>query len=104
MPNSEEMVFAIDHPTAPGHFPGHPIIPGAVLLDEVIQAIEIGESLRSWPLGLQSVKFLRPVRPGDRIVIRWSKANNGVIKFECLFPESGDVALTGGVVIGGPET
>ena len=29
-----------DHPSLPGHFPGHPVVPGVVLLDRVLQAIE----------------------------------------------------------------
>ena len=30
-----EFLIRADHPTAPGHFPGNPIIPGALMLDHV---------------------------------------------------------------------
>ena len=29
-----------DHPSLPGHFPGRPVVPGVVLLDRVLAAIE----------------------------------------------------------------
>ena len=29
-----------DHPSLPGHFPGAPLVPGVVILDEVIAALE----------------------------------------------------------------
>jgi 3-hydroxyacyl-[acyl-carrier-protein] dehydratase len=31
--------FAVNHPCGAGHFPGNPIIPGALLLDEVLACI-----------------------------------------------------------------
>jgi 3-hydroxymyristoyl/3-hydroxydecanoyl-(acyl carrier protein) dehydratase len=36
------MRFSIpsDHPSLPGHFPGRPVVPGVVLLDRVVAAIE----------------------------------------------------------------
>jgi 3-hydroxyacyl-[acyl-carrier-protein] dehydratase len=87
------MRFAPDHPTAAGHFPGNPIIPGALLLDSVIQAISGAESMTT-PHEIRAVKFLRPVRPGDRILIEWHDAR-GAIHFQCLLIDSKEIALTG---------
>jgi 3-hydroxymyristoyl/3-hydroxydecanoyl-(acyl carrier protein) dehydratase len=82
MRQSLEVRFRADHPTAAGHFPGNPIIPGAVLLDEVLQAIA-GESGGVAQSIVRSAKFLEPVRPGTAIVIRWETDSNGQTKFEC---------------------
>lgn len=50
-----------DHPCLAGHFPGRPIVPGVVLLDEVAAALGVA------PGGFTSVRFSRPVQPGDRV-------------------------------------
>ncbi len=79
-----ERVFPADHPAAPGHFPGNPIIPGAVLLDETLRAIESGLGVSLASCRIQSAKFLAPVRPGDRVVIEFSRAGTDPIRFTCL--------------------
>lgn len=53
-----------DHPSLPGHFPGRPLVPGVVLLDHVLDAIESTHG----PLGaltLPQVKFMQPLLPGE---------------------------------------
>jgi 3-hydroxyacyl-[acyl-carrier-protein] dehydratase len=52
-----------DHPALPGHFPGIPIVPGVVVLDQVLRAAEarLGRPLRI--AGLSHVKFLSPLPP-----------------------------------------
>ena len=92
MAGSTETRFAPDHPTAAGHFPGNPIIPGALLLDSVISAIAKVEAIGT-PYELRAVKFLRPVRPGDRLRIEW-REERGVLHFRVL-AEAGQVAASG---------
>lgn len=60
------MRFVIDpaHPSLPGHFPGRPLVPGVVLLDRVVAAIEAGHGPLG-PLRLPQVKFLQPLLPGE---------------------------------------
>lgn len=53
-----------DHPSLPGHFPGRPIVPGVVLLDRVIDAIEARHGPLS-ALRMPQVKFLKPLLPGE---------------------------------------
>jgi 3-hydroxymyristoyl/3-hydroxydecanoyl-(acyl carrier protein) dehydratase len=60
------MEFAVDaaHPSLPGHFPGNAIVPGVVLLEHVVEAIErVHGPLAT--LRLPQVKFLRPLLPGE---------------------------------------
>ena len=48
-----------DHPMLAGHFPGHPIVPGAWLLAWVVAAA----AERRTVCGVKRVKFLRPLAP-----------------------------------------
>jgi 3-hydroxymyristoyl/3-hydroxydecanoyl-(acyl carrier protein) dehydratase len=91
-----ERTFPSDHPAAQGHFPGNPIIPGALLLSEALRAIEssLGKDLR--PYQIRSAKFVRPVRPGERVSIDFSSRDEKRISFTCKVGES--PVLTGEVV------
>jgi 3-hydroxyacyl-[acyl-carrier-protein] dehydratase len=89
--------FAPDHPTVAGHFPGNPIIPGAVLLDEVVAAV-VGD--RPGEVMIRAVKFLAPVRPGDGIELRWQGDGEGPVRFEARMLDSARLALVGSLEIG----
>jgi len=78
-----ERCFPLDHAAAQGHFPGNPIIPGAVLLSETLRAIEAGLGRSLWPGQIKSAKFVHPVRPGDRVSIEYSGRNESSIRFSC---------------------
>ncbi|WP_235971817.1 3-hydroxyacyl-ACP dehydratase FabZ family protein [Azohydromonas caseinilytica] len=63
--------IAVDHPSFAGHFPGQPLLPGVLLLAEVMEALH-GADLPAPPgqaYEMRNVKFLCPVRPGDEIRI-----------------------------------
>ncbi len=53
-----------DHPCLPGHFPGRPIVPGVVVLDRVLAAIEASHGALG-PLRMPQVKFAQPLLPGE---------------------------------------
>lgn len=101
MSHSAEKFFASDHPTAAGHFPGNPIIPGAVLLDEVLQAVSAEDRRPFTTLEILSAKFLRPVRPGDRLIIRSKTLASGDTQFECALSVGDQSVLTGTIRRGG---
>ena len=67
------MVIAADHPAFAGHFPGAPVLPGAWLLALVMQAAmehpALARRLGRTPC-IEQVKFLAPLGPGQRIVLR----------------------------------
>ena len=62
------MQFSIpaDHPSLPGHFPGRPIVPGVLLLERVLDAIEAVHGPLEAPLRLPQVKFAQPLLPGEQ--------------------------------------
>lgn len=76
-------VLAPDDPIAQGHFPGNPVVPGAVLLDRVIRLAE--QRLRVTPAHwrIPMAKFLRPVRPGDRVDVIFKGSDVTEMSFEC---------------------
>lgn len=78
-----------DHPALEGHFPGHPIYPGVVLLDAAIGAIEahFGALVR----GLPVAKFLAPVRPGMSLTLH-AERSNGDVRFELSTADGARVA------------
>lgn len=65
-----------DHPSLAGHFPGAPVVPGVVILDEVAAAL--AEWRPGWQLtGVRAVKFLLPLKPEQSFTV-------------CLIPANGD--------------
>lgn len=73
-----------DHPAFAGHFPGTPIVPGVVLLDEVIQAVVSDIGVAITQLQISSVKFLSPLKPGEVVIIEHEQLATGAIKFEVI--------------------
>jgi 3-hydroxymyristoyl/3-hydroxydecanoyl-(acyl carrier protein) dehydratase len=73
--------IAADHPAFAGHFPAFPVLPGAILLDEMFKAIELarGIDLRGWQI--RSAKFLDAVRPGDTLLLEHEAPAPGLIHF-----------------------
>ncbi|GHH53604.1 MAG: hypothetical protein ABN502_08390 [Gammaproteobacteria bacterium] len=58
-----------DHPCLPGHFPGNPVVPGVVILDEVVALV--ADRLGHAPAALQlaQVKFVQPLLPEQEATI-----------------------------------
>ena len=97
-----EKVFPLDHPASQGHFPGNPIIPGAVLLGETAHAIAAGLDFAPALCQVRSAKFLHPVRPGDRVLIRFSREAGCEIRFSCAV--DGKPVMTGQMAWSPPPT
>jgi 3-hydroxyacyl-[acyl-carrier-protein] dehydratase len=84
-----------DHASMSGHFPGRPIVPGALLLDEVAERIAGPAALR-----LRTVKFLQPVHHGEALELRWQMQAEGGCRFEIMRAGQIQPALTGMLEIG----
>lgn len=59
-----------EHPSLAGHFPGHPIVPGVVLLREVMDTLRQGLGMPLFITGLPDVKFSAPLKPREVVTIR----------------------------------
>jgi 3-hydroxymyristoyl/3-hydroxydecanoyl-(acyl carrier protein) dehydratase len=67
-------LIGADHPSLPGHFPGGPLVPGVVILDEVIAALAEWRE-NSQLSGIRLVKFLAPLQPEQAFTISFSLRN-----------------------------
>lgn len=70
-----------------GHFPGHPILPGAKLLDLIIACLRDAAALPATELEVVSAKFLATVAPASQLVLSWTASADGVCRFECSTAE-----------------
>ena len=66
----------LSHPSLKGHFPGQPIVPGVVILDEMIKAFRKERGHHCKIQKIPSVKFLLPLEPGAQIEFIFDIANN----------------------------
>lgn len=94
--NKLSLQIPANHPTAAGHFPGNPIMPGALLLAEVLRCIEQVEGGRFTSCNVKAAKFLAPARPGDSVDIEYARSVQGAIEFQCAV--AGTRVLSGAVV------
>ncbi len=76
--------IAAQHPSLPGHFPGHPVVPGVVLLTEVTACARNFLARPVMFTGLPAVKFTHPLMPETEFEIVIEEAKPGTLKFQCL--------------------
>jgi 3-hydroxyacyl-[acyl-carrier-protein] dehydratase len=79
---STSLPVAADHPAYAGHFPGMPVLPGVVLLDEALHALEqaAGDGVKlRWQVA--TAKFQSVVRPGEALTLEHQKLPNGSVRF-----------------------
>lgn len=82
----------INEPFFQGHFPGHPIMPGVLILEAMAQvggvyailANEVGENQVPYFVGIDKAKFRKPVLPGDvlHLELFLLKVRRGIYTFQ----------------------
>jgi 3-hydroxymyristoyl/3-hydroxydecanoyl-(acyl carrier protein) dehydratase len=90
MSNTTTLRVPEQHPAFAGHFPGAPLLPGVVLLDEMLHAIGAGD----WVVS--AAKFLHPVRPGETLTLEHNVLANGSVRF--VIRTAGQLTATGTLV------
>ncbi|MBW2186815.1 MAG: 3-hydroxyacyl-[acyl-carrier-protein] dehydratase FabZ [Desulfuromonadales bacterium C00003068] len=81
----------INEPFFQGHFPGHPIMPGVLIVEAMAQVGGVFASLNdgvgddkvTYFTGIDKVKFRKPVVPGDvlRLELELMKFRRGIYQF-----------------------
>ena len=76
---------SINEPFFPGHFPGHPVMPGVLIVEAMAQVAGIMAYLASddetkkkvsYFMAIDSAKFRKPVVPGDQLRIEITTTMN----------------------------
>lgn len=77
------VIICTDHPSLAGHFPGHPVVPGVVVLGEVMKAIREMAAKNIEFVGMPSAKFMSPLNPEEALRIRLDQRGDGTTEFMC---------------------
>lgn len=75
------LTIGAEHPALAGHFPGTPIVPGVVLLDETLRAVEQDAAGAATRWRISTAKFLSPVRPGEELTLEHEPLADGSLRF-----------------------
>lgn len=90
-------------PLFQGHFPGHPVLPGVILMEALAQAasfcvlVDKGDEGRiGFLTGIDKAKFRRQVRPGEtvRLEAQIVKSGSRMVVADVVATVDGEVAAT----------
>ena len=68
MKHQAMIIIPGNHPALPGHFPGEPVVPGVVILDEIRKIVEKYQSSQ-WVFGVARVKFTAPLFADEPLTV-----------------------------------
>lgn len=97
---------SINEPFFLGHFPGHPIMPGVLILESMAQATGMlafySNQARSeegnvyYLVGVDKARFKRPVTAGDQLILRaeLKRQLKGIYRFESTAEVDGVVVAS----------
>ena len=72
------------HPSLAGHFPGNPVVPGVVILNELLRAAESWLHWKGDPVAVTSVKFMRLLRPNEPFTMLLEQRSDSAVSFAVL--------------------
>jgi 3-hydroxyacyl-[acyl-carrier-protein] dehydratase len=86
---------SVNEPFFPGHFPGHPVMPGVLIVEAMAQTAAVlvveteGEGAQGkvvYFMSIDGAKFRRPVVPGDvlRLTVAKEQQRRNVWRFACV--------------------
>lgn len=84
-----------DHPTLKDHFPGWPLVPGALILEETLRGARYLQNEGNATLRIASIKFTSALQPGQDARIIYQQGTSKV-RFEAF---SMDELIASGLII-----
>ena len=99
-----------------GHFPGHPVMPGVLIIEALAQAGGVlayetaAAEERIWILylvGIEETRFKQTVRPGDQLMLRVElvKRRRNLWRFNAVAEVDGKVVAEAQILMAdGPKT
>ncbi len=66
------LCIGAEHPALPGHFPGHPLVPGVILLEQVALALRAWRGQRL--TRVLEAKFMAPLLPEQTAIVHLTEA------------------------------
>ena len=100
-----------NEPFFPGHFPGHPVMPGVLIVESMAQASGIlglrsmdaplGAGTNVYFAGIDNARFKQPVVPGDQLVVEvdYQRDRRGIWKFSGQAKVDGKVAASADIMV-----
>ena len=92
----------VNEPFFPGHFPHSPVMPGVLILEALAQASallsfasaveEPGDDSVVYFVGIDGVRFKRPVEPGDQLILESTieRVKGGIHKYKARASVDGE--------------
>lgn len=87
-----ECAFSVrdDHPSLAGHFPGNPVVPGAVVLDEAVIGLQRSNGARV--VEIRRAKFHSPLPVNQTCLMRAERRDGNLFALSCT--ANGDLILS----------
>jgi 3-hydroxymyristoyl/3-hydroxydecanoyl-(acyl carrier protein) dehydratase len=76
-----------DHAAFAGHFPGNPIVPGVVLLDEALYSIAGACGVAPAKCTILAAKFLSAAHPGEPLQLAFEPGSSEQLRFAIRAPD-----------------